>query len=261
MKRRALLAAVGSATAASSLAGCLADRPESSTPDAGGDGDDIEDENETANGTDTDTDGEETDDDKTTDDSTYEQCDRDVVWYHELPAAVAAEADAALEDGAYETDGELHYAQAIDVEAVSLAVDDTYYAAEIEDDGETTILRLEETTPTKSSSEELAFLNDTGDELTVSVTVTPSDSDEVLLEEDGIELDPETTAYEGPRFPVTDEYGTYDVSLETADGRVDSSTWTIGYSSYNGVLVLEEDDAFVVSEAEMDLPPCPWTRR
>lgn len=259
MKRRALLAAAGSATAASSLAGCLADGPESSTPSAGGDsdGDDTEDENGTANGTGTETNDGETDDETT--DDTDEQCDRDVVWYHELPAAVAAEVDAALEDGSYETDGELYYAQAIDVEAVSLEVDDTYYAAEIEERDGTTTLRLEETTPTKSSSEELAFLNDTGDELTVSVTVTPVDGDEVLLEEDSIELDPETTAYEGPRFPVTDEYGTYDVSLETDDGRSESLTWTIGYVSYNGVVVLEDDDAFVVSEAEMDLPPCPWS--
>lgn len=261
MKRRTLLA-VGSATAASSLAGCLADGPESSTPDAGGDsdgGDDTENENGTANGTGTGTNDGETDDETT--DDTYEQCDRDVVWYRELPADVAAEVDAALEDGAYETDGELHYAQAIDVEAVSLEVDDTYYAAEIEERDGTTILRLEETTPTKSSSEELAFLNDTGDELTVSVTVTPSDSDEVLLGEDDIELDPETSAYEGPRFPVTGEYGTYDVSVETDDGRSESLTWTIEYVSFNGVVVLEEDDAFVVSEAEMDLPECPWTHR
>lgn len=259
MKRRVLLAAVGSATAASSLAGCLADGSESATPDAGGDrdGDDSENENGTVNGTGTETTDGETDDETT--DDTDERCDRDVVWYHELPADVAAEVDAALENGAYETDGELRYAQAIDVEAVSLEVDDTYYAAEIEERDGTTTFRLEETTPAKSSSEELAFLNDTGDELTVSVTVTPVDGDEVLLEEDDIELDPETTAYEGPRFPVTDEYGTYDVSVETDDGRSESLSWTIEYVSFDGVVVLEDDDAFVVPEAVMEVAPCPWS--
>ncbi|MCU4973662.1 hypothetical protein OB955_13050 [Halobacteria archaeon AArc-m2/3/4] len=260
MKRRSLLAAIGSATAASNLAGCLADDSEW-TPDAGGgDGDDdgsTETENGPTNGSGSDGNGDESDDNSA--DRTDEQCDRTVVWYNELPADVAAEVDAALEDGAYETDGELYYAQAIDVEAVSLEVDDTYYAAEIEEEGETTVFRLEETIPTKSAPEELAFRNATDDELTVSVTVTPADGDEVLLEEESIELDPDVTAYEGPRFPVTDEYGTYDVALETADGRSESLTWTIEYVSFDGVVVLEDDDAFVAPEAVMEVAPCPWS--
>lgn len=273
MNRRALLAALGAG--ATVVAGCLADDTD---PGPSGDETDATDSNDSSDadsedGTDADdsslnTDGTET---ENVDDSPeYEPCDRPIVWYWELPDDVAAEVDAALEDGAYETDGDLLYAQAVAADT-ALSIDDAYYAADIERDGKTTILRLAETTPTKRSPEELVFRNETDEAIEVAVTVTreggdggtEGDGDEdrdgtVVLEEEGIVVDSREDHEDEHRLPVTDEYGDYEITVELANGRRETLDWRIQYTALNAVVTVSSDEIAVGSEMVMDIGLCPW---
>ena len=83
----------------------------------------------------------------------YEQCEG-IVKFSALPEAAREEVSSALEDGPYETDGDLTLTEVLDVDEGRLVREYLYvssylrhYDIEIETDGDVTRLRVEETIP------------------------------------------------------------------------------------------------------------------
>lgn len=164
MKRRALLAAVGSGWLA--VSGCVAD--DSGSDDTGtGDGATPTDATNRSRGSDADA-GEsapsdesdigETDDEpggSGTDDADsdapgddrrrYEECSREVVRFHNLPDELQAEVTAAL-DGPYAAD-RVFLREATDVEESYLSIDERFYRPDVADTGSADVLTLERVEP------------------------------------------------------------------------------------------------------------------
>lgn len=187
----------------------------------------------------------------------YEQCDRYVIWYSGLPGPVQREVDAALEEGGYVTEGALRYPQAVDPDATVLQVEETYYAADVSAADGTRRLSFAETTPTKGSTQELVLHATTAESLEVSVTVTDAAGMTVFERED-VAVDPDRDVYDQPRHPVTDEYGTYEVTLEIDDGRTETVSWEIHYTEFDAIVTIDEDDVSIGPESVADIEACPW---
>lgn len=188
----------------------------------------------------------------------YEECDAPFVLYGYLPDDVATEVDSAFENGGYETDDELLYAQAVS-DDTPLGKDDTLYEHQVEPDGDAPRLSFEEWTA-YSSPVELTVRNDTDDAVELSVAVT-DDNGTVVLAEDAVTVDPDG----GSRsFPVASAFGEYDIDIEFENGRRETETWYVGpptetSRNFGGTVRISDGDvSFRQDTREYDRPICPW---
>lgn len=144
----------------------------------------------------------------------FEECSKLVIRIHRLPEPARLEAETALEDGRYETDEEPYLPHLLDPEDSYLAVEEdderTEYRLHVEQDGETTILELEETIASWGE-ESLTIENDTDESVTVDIRVERNRTEETVVDET-LTIDPdsdaETEAYDR-------EFGSYTATIET----------------------------------------------
>ncbi|MFC4439265.1 MULTISPECIES: hypothetical protein [Natrialbaceae] len=228
--RRTLLA---SAAASAVAGGCLDTvSRESGSPEAGSDDDNVE----------------------------YAECVAPFVDYDELPDDLAAEVDAAFEDGAYETDGGLPYDQAVN-DSTPLWKDGDSYEHEVERDGERHRLSFERQTAF-SSPRDVSISNDTDESITVTVTVADGTEGELLVDEVA-PVEPD----DRERLSTVKAFGDYDVEIELEDGRRETKSWEVSpprHEVADGLFVRITDDEISISPEIMvyDYEPCSsqWTR-
>lgn len=238
MNRRALLGAVGGAGAASvAVAGCL-DGPASESDDtAAGSNGDAEPDDDTEP-TDERRNGEKPDDDT---DGAYEECNAPYVRDDELPDDLAAEVDAAFDEGEYVTD-DLLYGQAVG-DGTPLWRNDEPYEHRIEVDGEKRRLSFDRITAYDSPLD-LELGNETDEPVSVSATITDEDGEVVLdVADRTVEAD------DRERLETVSEFGTYEVKVELGDGRSATSTWEVfppRSEGLDGVIVSISDDGVAI---------------
>ena len=163
----------------------------------------------------------ETADDETTEAaaSEYEECHAPFVDYDELPDEIAAEVDAAFDDGEYVTNDDILYEQAVG-DGTPLWTDETPYEHRVETDGETRRLSFEEQSA-YSSPRDLEIWNDTAEPRSVVATVTDEDGELVVDAALTVE------ANDRKRVEAASRFGTYDVVIELDDGRTETWTWDL----------------------------------
>ncbi|WP_254765944.1 hypothetical protein [Salinilacihabitans rarus] len=144
----------------------------------------------------------------------YVTCEAAYVPYDRLPDDAAAEVDAALEDGAYDTRGKLYYERAV-ADGVVLWKGEDYYVHRIDDDGDATTLSFEAVSPSRPSPAELRLSNAEADPLSVRVTVE-RDGETVTDEE--LTVDPAAEGDDLPTVAFAEAFGEYDVTVDVEDG-------------------------------------------
>lgn len=169
MKRRALL--TGHTTTA--FAGCLSR-------------DDYESSGSQNDGQDTQSDSQNSQNDS----QEYEQCNDYTISLKGLPEPARDEAIAALENGEYETEGELVLRNVMDIDESYVrshnhdnddGVSVYYYSPEVEEEGEITRLKLKETKP--SVKENIPLRNKGNDNVMVDVLIKYTTEKEILIDE------------------------------------------------------------------------------
>lgn len=144
----------------------------------------------------------------------FEVCGKLVIRIHRLPEPARQEAETALEDGRYETDEEPYLSNLLDPEESYLALEEdngrTEYRLHVEQDGETTILELEETIASWGEAP-LTVYNNTDESVTVDIRVERNRTEETVVEET-LTIDPDADA-ETEAFDR--EFGSYTATIET----------------------------------------------
>lgn len=240
MRRRTVLAASTTLAAAplAALAGCVDDDSED---DAAGNG--------SPDDTDTPTEPVGSTHDRAPDE--YDTCSRMVVPLSSFPNPAQEEIRIALEEGAYDTDGEPYLPNLIDVESSYVDAEGTTYRVRVER-GETTRIELEAETPTRGERS-FAVENGTNEPISGSVTVERVGGEVVLSET--LELDANGRVSAGAFERV---FGDYLVTVDT-----ESFTDTLRFDERESAMPLEgvvvdADGAEVVPlpRAVMELVSC-----
>ncbi|WP_124191305.1 hypothetical protein [Natrarchaeobius oligotrophus] len=252
MKRRTLLGSVSVSVAP--FAGCL-----SAIGTENGESDDGDDDS--ADEPAGDDDSADEPDGESTADVDYERCENRIVSVSNVPEPAADEATTAVDDGEYETDGELLLPEVIAVDDAYLSRDDEYYRAEIAENADATILRLTEAVPV--FAEPVTLENVTDETVSVTLTVTREESDEVVLEEaDDLEPADRIVLNEDVEF----HYGTYRMEVDGDDLSEDGTwdlTWELDQRFESGYEYPIELDDHGVFEDPVDRDsthgPCSWT--
>ena len=158
----------------------------------------------------------------------YEECPQTVILGENLPDEADKEVTTALEDGSYETDGDLHLAELMDPNSSYVRIDPEdpdgppwtriYYRPVIESGNGTTRLTLEEAIPTVPGS--ISATNALDGDVTVSITVEwepYSDSfDEEVLVDDDFEIAAERSA---TLISGEFRYGKYSAAVDFHSGK------------------------------------------
>mgnify|MGYP006301261701 CR=1 FL=1 len=109
----------------------------------------------------------------------------------------------------------------------------------------------------------LAVRNDTSDPVVAAARVTDADGNAVF-EETGITVEPDDSSED---FPVTEQFGEYEVAVEFADGHRATEAWYVGppnatSRNLGGTVVRSSDGtAFRRNARVYDKPICPWDER
>lgn len=144
----------------------------------------------------------------------FEECSKLVIRIHRLPDPARLEAETALEEGSYETDEEPYLPHLLDPDESYLAVEEddgrTEYRLQVEQDGETTILKFEETIASWGV-EPLTIANDTDESVTVDITVERERTEEIVVDET-LTIEPDAAT---DTEPYDREFGSYNATLET----------------------------------------------
>ena len=239
MNRRTLLAGVSFSTVV--VAGCIggnAVRGVTPTEDRG------------------DADDDQSDDEDTHAPVEYERCDNRIVRVHRLPDPAEEEATTAIEEGAYETDGDVLLAEVIHVEDVYLRHHGVYYEPTITEDGGITRVTVTETRPVFEESVTLENMLDA--EVTIEIRVEHEETDELLVEETRVvEAGDTITFNDEDSFP----YGSYHVTV-TRNGRSDDVSFSLDQRFESGVafpVELDENGLFVDPvDRDSSHGPCSW---
>ncbi|WP_121743975.1 hypothetical protein [Natronorubrum halophilum] len=232
MKRRTLLATVGSGTVVS--AGCL--------------GNDIE----------TDADDSDTPSPSSACDAdeTYETCHHLIIPYASFPDPLQCEVDAALEANGYTATGRFLLEDAMDVEHAYVRRDDATYEPSVSESDETderTLSLVERGRLTRRRVHELRVENATDERRTVAITIVREGDDETVVDE--------TLALEAgdrEKIAVSDVLGRYECSV--SDDRVLEETVDSRLGEYVQFDALVVDEEFSLVESTADVAPCPWER-
>lgn len=218
MNRRAVLAILGASTA--SVAGCLG-RPER-------DGDDNE---------------------KGVEENNYEPCNKQLIQFVLLPDEVKTEVETAIEEGEYQTEGELLYDQVEGSGVEALVRNGTYYESDItQAQDEYQILSFTETTVTHDQKRDLLVQNVTEDEWSGTITIENSGGRRLIKEEVTIDSFPtdETPKRDGEdgidnritQLPVSDEFGRYIITFESETDEREQVVDNISRIDSIGILVV-----------------------
>lgn len=241
MNRRTLLAAV--ATAGATIAGCLDDASNDDSSPGGN--------------------AEDTDDSSNGDESTreYVECTAPFVDYDELPDELAAEVDAAFDDGAYETDGRPLYDRAVS-QGTPLWTDGAPHDHEVEQDGDDWQLSFDRRT-SYESKRTLSLINEVTESVSVTVTIIDEDGNPVVNAK-SYEVGPDDREH----VPAVAAFGEYEVTVEVDGERENSYTWEVAAPRVEIVEGLEiwidEDDVSIDPLISVyDYVPCPmqWESR
>jgi len=249
MNRRSILAILGASTA--SVAGCLSG-PEQAGEDNG----------------------------KGAEESDYETCHQQVIYFSRLPDEVKTEVETALEEGKYQTKNELLYDQVEGGGVEALKYESTYYESDItqSQDGYQT-LSFTETTVTPDNKKHLLVQNVTEDEWNGTVIIENSDGRRLIEEEVTIESFPRDATRKRDddedgiddritKIPI-DEFGRYIITFESETGEKEQVEDIISMYDFIGTLVLMDDNGIQTTGQEEGLPgvrgvvaepepPCTW---
>ncbi|WP_290813861.1 hypothetical protein [Halovivax sp.] len=238
MKRRSLLAGVGTTTAA--LAGCL----------SGAVGEDESDGGEVVES---------------------ERCGREFVGVDSaFPAAAETELAVALEEGVYETEDDLVVPKIIDVDETYLRESGTFYAVEVEAEGDVNRFRIEETLP---ETEPVAIRNNAESDFTFDVRIeyAATTDREVDVETEGELLVEESVTVPAGREvelggDVEYRYGMYRAVIEVAELELRTGeTWRMWpeYAEHGTIQLNSEKEVFYSHVAEYhpdgEAVECEWT--
>lgn len=191
-------------------------------------------------------DGDDDGDDRTE----YETCPNTIVRVGSLPDPAEDEATAALESGSYETEGELALTDAIAVDESYLRWRDDYYAAEIEDDGDVTRLRLEEASP---PADPVRIENGTDEAVTLEVRIEYEG--EPLLEQTVSVPADDSVSLDGPDY----RFGSYHAVFELpARSERLVEDWTVDESQFQAFVDIDADDVQVAQGAPQ-VATCEWS--
>lgn len=232
MKRRTLLAAVGSGTVVS--AGCLGDDSETDTADS--------DTPSPSSACDA--------------DDTYETCRHLLISYASFPDPLQCEIDAALEADGYTASGGFLLEDAMDVDHAYVRRDDAAYeptVTESDDGDERTLSLVERDRLTRRRVHELRVENATDDHRSVAITIVREDDGETVVDE--------TLALEAgnrEKIDVSDVLGRYECSVSDDRGLEETVDSRLGEYFQFDALVVDEELSLVESTA--DVAPCPWER-
>ncbi|MFC6729309.1 hypothetical protein ACFQDG_11715 [Natronoarchaeum mannanilyticum] len=186
MKRRGLL--LGAGIVVSSLAGCLGNRS-GETNDSNNPENTTEEDNAI----------------------TYEQCPDMFVSLDDLPKPAKEEANTAIENGVYETDGELILNEVLSIEESYLLATGRYYNMTVTTDDGVTRLRSEEVVPKEATLPVI----DNGMETDVTVDLRIEHEGSLLLEDTiTLRARSETALTDGNDYP----YGQYRATLKIQTG-------------------------------------------
>ena len=224
MRRRSLLTAVSAG--ALSVAGCLSTGTGGAGPEAGGS-----------------TGGEA---------RRYEECGREIIPYDMFPGPVQAEIDAASE-GRYEA-ARVYLAEAMDIDASYVSIDDTYYEPSVTEVGDRQRLELQAVEPKAlPTARPVRVEQPRGGERTVTVSLTA---------EDGTPLVEETRSLHpggDVEFGTVRRVGTHDLRVTVVDGEETeaelSESVTVNESRFDILVVFEATESYVTG-AVADLALC-----
>lgn len=179
----------------------------------------------------------------------YETCPNTIVHVGSLPDPAEEEVTAALENGSYETEGELVLAETIDVDQSYLRWRDGYYAVEVKTGGNATRLRLEETSP---PADPVRIQNGTDEEVTLEVRIEYEG--EPLLERTVTVPADESATLDGPDY----RFGSYraEVEIPTRSERV-VENWTVDEGSFQAFVDVDPDD-LQVAQGYAQVATCEW---
>ncbi|WP_290818462.1 hypothetical protein [Halovivax sp.] len=178
-------------------------------------------------------------------------CTADFVPYVMLPVEVANEVDAAFADGAYETDGELYYDDAVERDAIlwyaghdergyALGEGSEYYESRIATEDGTTVLSFEKAAPSLGSRVALILRNRTEETVDVAVSIAAVDEDRSLREESAT-----VAADSTERVPISSELGDYDVTIDVDDRTARTETLPVTPAGGDTEVQIRNDDVSI----------------
>jgi len=185
----------------------------------------------------------------------YEQC-TGTVFLPNLPKPAKKEATTAINKEVYETDGELHLSNILDIDKARLMEgldSNTYYEMAVTTDAGATRLRIEEK-PLKTDLPRVK--NGLDDDVTIDLRITHTG--EGLLLEDTIDLaaGESTTLDEGEEYRYGQYHGTF--KIQTGEGVCEvEGTWTESLVRSTGELIIDSNGVEGVGSDAM-LEDCQW---
>lgn len=235
MKRREILFAASTVTL--TLSGCMGD---------------INSGNTETEGRSTGTKTEQSDIETEERDIEYEQCSPPVIPIEMLPEPAKEEANAAIEDGVYETDGELVLSEVMNFDD-SYIYASTYYNMSVSNEDGVTRLYSEETLPKIDSPGSLQ------NQMDIDATVT------LRLRHEGKSILEETFDIAAGDTVILDDeaeyrYGSYTARLTistTNDTRRDAVSWEYGYTKKDAQIGISAD-SITISQLRVEPPVCEW---
>lgn len=186
----------------------------------------------------------------------YEMCSLTFVSLHSLPAPAKEEANTAITDGMYETDGNLILSEVINPDSTYLYEGhaETYYNVSITTNGGVTRLDVEETRPKKAGLPTV----DNRMETTVTVDIhVESGGEQVFNETVDLAAGTETDLDNGIRYG----YGQYRAILAVTAGnetREKEVTWQTDHIHGFGNIVISTDSIRVADGPSAMIEGCEW---
>lgn len=184
----------------------------------------------------------------------YDQCHLIRVSYDELPGAVRAEVDAALDSGEYRAET-LLFDDAVDVSYSYVEVGETPYEPRVETDGETKILTLTEVDAMRTPEPRtIVAENDTDREQEVRIELV---GERKTIIDRTVSLAPSRSR----TLEATDEFGSYELTAEalTGHGKEDQFDFQVDDFRQNGDITVTPREIHVSQEV-VDYAPCTWER-
>lgn len=181
----------------------------------------------------------------------YEECDWIRISYARFPDDIRREIDAAMADGQYEAD-HLSIEEAIDTDAAYVVVDHTPYELEVSDRNGSRVLRLNEVDTVRLPEPRYIVIeNDDVQNQRGTLNVTTGEG----LQSAEFDLEPGDVT----RIPLTDEFGTHQLHIETDGDPGFERTQEIVVDDYNrDARARIHEDGIRVVQMVVDPAPCSW---
>jgi hypothetical protein len=182
----------------------------------------------------------------------YEQCSLYVIPVEMLPEPAKKEANAAIEDGVYETDGELVLSEVMNFDE-SYILSSNYYSMSVTNADGVTRLHSEETLP---KIDDLGSLQNEMD-IDATVTLRLRHEGESIFEETFDIAAGDTVSLDGE---AEFRYGSYTarLTISTENGtREEVVSWEYGYTRKNAYITLSADRTGV-HQLRTEPAVCEW---